>query len=547
MNLSKSTRKITSAELQNFKQMATVINPFKQFVIVATLFLNFLLLPQVHASHIVGGDISYKHLSGDDYEINLRIYRDKSSSTKFDKEVHLFVYKETTSGIEVWQNTIIVSPDQLGIDMDPLSDPCVTNPPDVEFEYKIYTTTLQLPDTSDLVSYHIASQRCCRNNALANITDPEDTGIVWYVEVPKIAIENNHTTPVFDLFPEYYICGGVDSEIDFSVTPSAPNTTIKYYPYTPFAKGDSYPDCLIKYRIDTSCIVNGDTLFFNEEMEPYYDDTNPDITVEWENADVLNQFGFNPNTSFEVDESTGIVHVNPAELGLYLVGVKAVEFLGDSIISVVRKEFEIKSVSCMKTIADFYAPITLCGDTTVSFINYSLESNSFDFYPYPGIDSTYLIQTNDVNENFVVDYPGPGVYNPVLIAYGTECNDTFSYEVVIYETDYFENLADSILQDSFLICNTDSITMNPSLFPTGYPFEENLSFLWTYNASTSNEINPTFVFSEDSEVDLVITDTLGEDCFIEKTFIINLLQTDSLINNEYVNDFYQINYLNRKG
>ena len=140
MKLSNLTGKIASAELQNFKQMATVKNPFKQFAIAATLILFFFLSPQVYASHIVGGDISYRHLSGDDYEINLRIYRD-SVGYGFDPEVHFFIYKENTLGeyIDLDLHTIVYPENINGISMDPLADPCVSNPPYIAFEYKIYT------------------------------------------------------------------------------------------------------------------------------------------------------------------------------------------------------------------------------------------------------------------------------------------------------------------------------------------------------------------------------------------------------------------------
>ena len=58
------------------------------------ILINLFLVQEVQASHIVGGDLTYKHISGDSFELNLRIYRDKESSTPFDSTVYFFIYDE---------------------------------------------------------------------------------------------------------------------------------------------------------------------------------------------------------------------------------------------------------------------------------------------------------------------------------------------------------------------------------------------------------------------------------------------------------------------
>jgi gliding motility-associated-like protein len=527
MKYSKQTNQINSAEYKKPEQMLAIRNSFKKCLIVSTLLLNLLFLPNANASHIVGGDISYKHISGSNYEISLRIYRDVSG-IDFDDTIYFFIYKEYIvnngpDSLDLFTTTSVDISSAVQGELNPIIDPCVESPPDIEFEYIIYKDTVSLPNAPDLKSYHIASQRCCRNGALNNITDPDYTGIIWYSEICKEAINNTQSSPSFELFPEYYICVGSESEIDFSVNNSSAASIIHYYPYTPFAAGGQSPVCLNQYEAGDTCVVNNVDLIINEEMMPPYE------TVEWLNADVLNQFG--PTSEFDVDLTTGIMTVNPSFTGLYLVGVEAVELNnnGDTL-SIVRKEFEIKSVTCNKTFADFDVPNSFCGFTEISFENQSQLASNFTFYPDPDLLPNDSIATTNTSTPFIFDYPSPGVYNPMLIAYGNSCNDTVTYEIEIYTLDYFDNLVDSLLQDSFLICQEESIEMNPNLFPSNYPFEDNLEFLWTYNDTTSTEVNPTFVFNEDSEVLLLITDTSVDTCFFEYSFTINLLETDSLFN-----------------
>ena len=529
MKLSNLTGKIASAENIIPQQMLASRNNIRRYIILGMIVLiNLFLVTEVQASHIVGGDLTYKHISGDSFELNLRIYRDKESSTPFDSTVYFFIYDEDTNGnINLFETRTVISPNPAGINMDPFIDPCVESPPDVEFEYLIYKDTIVLPNTGDLKSYHVASQRCCRNGALSNVLEPANTGIIWYVEILKEALDTQYSTPTFDLFPEYYICIEAVSEIDFSVTSSTAGSEIHYYPYTPFAAGADQT-CLIQYVANDTCEVNNETYIINEEMLPPYD------PIIWQNANEENQF--NLTSEFEVDLNSGIVTVNPTGEGLFLVGIEAIEINPDTrdTLSIIRKEFEIKVVMCNKTIADFEIPSSICGFTDITFSNYSILGNNFEFYPdttlFPGV----VLIANDVNTVFQYDYVDPGVYNPLLIAFGNTCNDTTSYEIEIYDLDYFATLTDSLLQDSFLICQEESIEMNPNLFPSEYPFFDSLSFLWVYNDITSTELNPTFTFDEDSEVQLTIFDNGPDTCSFDFTFVINLLETDSLVNDVYI-------------
>ena len=46
---------------------------FLHFII---FFLLIVVTHDLHAAHIVGGDFSYRHISGDTYEIKMKMYRD---------------------------------------------------------------------------------------------------------------------------------------------------------------------------------------------------------------------------------------------------------------------------------------------------------------------------------------------------------------------------------------------------------------------------------------------------------------------------------------
>ena len=115
-------------------------NTIRRYIVLGMIILiNLFLVQEVQASHIVGGDLTYKHISGDSFELNLRIYRDKESSTPFDSTVYFFIYDEDINGeINLFETRSVFLPNPVGIDMVPFIDPCVESPPDVEFEYLVY-------------------------------------------------------------------------------------------------------------------------------------------------------------------------------------------------------------------------------------------------------------------------------------------------------------------------------------------------------------------------------------------------------------------------
>ncbi len=502
-----------------------------------TLLIGIFCFQVAQAAHIVGGDITYEHVSGDDYRINLRIYRDigtNPNQTDFDEIIYLYIYEENTSGVFDFYDIESINLIEENITaLESIVDPCIIGAPALNFEVVTYSKVISLPNTPQF-GYHIGSQRCCRNGTIANIQQPDNTGIVWYVHVNKNALDNNHSAPNFEQFEELFICKDYESEIDFSVSTNAPNTTVTYAPITPYAEGFNGDDCDIFFNPDDAdCDI--DVLIAN--MTPPYNN------ILWEvdqNGtliyDMDNQFGNDQHpfpSQFDVDPITGMVTINPSTLGLFLVGIQAIEIdtITRDTLSIVYKEYEIKVENCQITTANFEVDPSLCDTTLVQVSDESTLHNSIIFYPdmdqLPGVFYEFDAGTGPHD----IDYGSYGTFNSTLIALGNICNDTITLPVTVYE-DLIPELFDSLFQTEYLLCFGGTIELNPDSIPVIIdPVYNQLEFSWEYGDTTYTGINPTITAISDGEVYLTISNfgPFCEDHVYQDTVTINLLEIDDSI------------------
>ena len=92
-------------------------------------------------SHIIGGDLTYKRLSGNDFEITLKIYRDWLGMAPLDPNITFGVFEQNTH--------LLIDSTLTPLDTSylvPLSMPGTTcaPPPNVIVEAGIYIDTVSL-------------------------------------------------------------------------------------------------------------------------------------------------------------------------------------------------------------------------------------------------------------------------------------------------------------------------------------------------------------------------------------------------------------------
>ena len=150
--------------------------------------------------HIIGGELYYTCLGNDNYEITLKVYRDCNSTTTFDDTAIVGIYNE--NGVLI-KKLLMFFPGSTGINPD-LSNPCLQIPPGVCVEEAVYKEIVNLP--SIIGGYDLSYQRCCRNNTIVNIVDPQNTGATYTAHIPENIGGACNSSPRFTNFPPIVIC-----------------------------------------------------------------------------------------------------------------------------------------------------------------------------------------------------------------------------------------------------------------------------------------------------------------------------------------------------
>ncbi|NBC09602.1 MAG: hypothetical protein GVY26_20610, partial [Bacteroidetes bacterium] len=183
------------------------------------LLLFALALNQLQARHIIGGVMTYECLGNDEYEFTLKVYRDCNCTecAEFDDPAYIAVYNCDDCEEESQSNPFI-SLDAFVQDIQlvaPPDYPCLEEP-DVCVQEATYRFQFTLPASNE--SYHIAYQRCCRNQTVTNLLQPGNQGSTFSVEITPEAQDVCNNSPVFDEFPPTVVCANEPLVFDHSAT-----------------------------------------------------------------------------------------------------------------------------------------------------------------------------------------------------------------------------------------------------------------------------------------------------------------------------------------
>jgi hypothetical protein len=188
-----------------------------------------------NASHIVGGEMSYVCLGNNDYQINLKLYRDcYNGLATYDNPTEISIFDGMGN---VYTTIPIYFP---GSDTLSIISNCGTLPGNLCIEEATFTTTVNLPPTAG--GYKLEYQRCCRSLIIQNIEDPTATGITVVATIPDTALADCNSSPVFNIPPPTAFCAYFPISYDQSATDpdgdslvyglcSATNGGSTFYPY----------------------------------------------------------------------------------------------------------------------------------------------------------------------------------------------------------------------------------------------------------------------------------------------------------------------------
>ena len=431
------------------------------------------------ASHIIGGEITYNCLGNNQYEIVLNVYRDcfyALPDADFDNPAAVGIFNPQGTLIQSVAMPLFMVSDTLDGDV---GDPCLFIPDDVCVERAVYKKTVTL--FAQPGGYILTYQRCCRNQTINNIADPDQTGATYSVELTPQAMATCNSSPEFDDFAPIFICVGKEIEFNHSATD---------------ADGDQ-----LVYSL---CTPNSGASF--DIPQPVPPSPPPYDSVQYiapYGLDNLLGFG-DPLT---IDPNTGQLSGLPTQQGQYVVGICVEEYRNGQLLSTVRRDFQYNVGVCGEIVSSIGAPDAQCDDLTVNFNNLTDTNfaNSFEWYfqwPNTSIVSTDFAPT--------YTYPGVGTYTIALIAEpGASCADTSFHEIFLQN-----NSLTAAFDVEVFDCETTSIL---DLTDQSTDFvSPPVSWLWTVvvngQTQTSTLQNPQFVVPQPAFGTVTLTVTSQNGC-----------------------------------
>lgn len=375
-----------------------------------------LLTTTTNATHLVGGSLTYQCLNAStgQYRVTQKLYRDCSATvvTGFDEEIWIFTINPITENVlngvgggsptNKFLMPMVGFPTLVPIN---INDPCM-DIPNVCVEEAIYQTvvTLSVPPSGLMLLY----QRCCRNDAIINISLAGDTGTSYTVTVPPSSVAFCNNAATFDNFPPIIICANMPLNFDHSAT-DIDGDELVYSLCSPLTGATNSSPIVT--------VASGLTALVPVNFIPPYSATN--------------MLGGSPAIS--INSSTGLLTANPSTIGKFVVGVCIAEYRAGELISEGRRDIQFNVADCQpQLVAAVPSQVFNCSNNTVTFDNNSYGEIPITDYIWNFGDPTTTTDVSYVAEPTYI-YPDTGIYNVMLIVNpGITCADTGYCQVNIF-------------------------------------------------------------------------------------------------------------------
>lgn len=271
----------------------------------------------------MGGAFSLQKLSGNQYELTLKVLRDcLNGQAAFDDPATVGIFDKVTHQEMATFQLTLTSESRLELD----AANCENAVPNQCTEMGIYKRTITLNPLmyNNTSGYYFSYQRCCRNGIITNILRPGDAGIAIYAEIPSPRQLVN-STPTFSATPNIFLCTGSETLYNFNFTD---------------ADGDQ-----LRYSLVTP--INGN-LDRNNPMSNSPSE-GPYSNVIWANG-FSDSRQINGIPDLTIDPITGEIKVAPIATGIYVIAIKVDELRNGIKIGEVRLELQLTVINCPQPI-----------------------------------------------------------------------------------------------------------------------------------------------------------------------------------------------------
>jgi len=485
-----------------------------RFILLFTLV--FTLYKPAHSTHVVGGELFYRCLdpANNFYRFTMKLYRDCFTGVPpFDDPIYLSVYDSL-------ENLLI----QFDIVLPPFStldnntyNLCLFSPPNVCVEEAVYTADFLLSPGR----YHITYQRCCRNQGIVNIINPQSVGAGWDITIPEPSKAICNSSPYYNNYPPTIICVDDTFKYDHSAT-DPDGDSLVYYLCAPN-----------NYNVGTYGVTPRPALTPKGPGPP---SSNFDVPylLPYDSAYPI----WAPTYPFQIDPQTGYLSGLPTQTGRYVVGVCASEYRNGVLLSTNKRDFQFNVAQCVEEVyAEFTADTPACDSLTVRFTNTSNKA-AYYFWDF-GVGADSIFADTSSEETPIFTYPDFGNYTITMVVNaGLSCADTVSLNVYLYESPIAAAGKDA------LISLGDSVTIGG--FPTASGGTPPYTYLWTPGNSLNDPAiaNPLSTPLDTLVNTYTITVTDANGCQNKDIKTVNIRAVDSRVvipsaftpNNDGLND-----------
>jgi hypothetical protein len=314
----------------------------KQLIGIAIILFSL----TAEATHIVGGGFRLNLIKGYNYKLEFNMYYDE-----VDAEPNLFnddlVIK--ASIFEKGTNKVmqIVRLNRTSTNYFPYADTCMIA--GLRTRLFAYSSDVFLDPLAYTSSsgYYIVWERCCRSALINNIRNPDESGIVFYLEFYPVTNNGdqiiNHS-PTLPVLYDSYACVNKNFIINFS-------------------SYDSEGDSLVYKLTDP---LQGSAALGNAEPEP---SAGPYPPVTW----LPGYSATSPMPGLTLDSVTGQISVTPTAQGFYVFAVQCEEYRNQQKIGMSIREFRILVTNCNNLVC-----ITPPAPPIPADLNYSVWPNPFE-------------------------------------------------------------------------------------------------------------------------------------------------------------------------
>lgn len=411
------------------------------------LFILFFIWGKLYATHIVGGELNYEYLGNNSYKITLKLYIDcvngMPAAIAQDEFANIGVFASSNDSLLL--NLSFDFKRNAPIRVSKTNYDCIQISPNACVDAYYYEKTVNLPYR--VGGYILSFQRCCRNNTILNLIDPESTGANFFTQITDTTGFGYNSSPFFKNLPPNFLCTNAPLVFDHSAT-DADGDSLVYEFFHPFLAANTFQPR---------------PSFTQFEVPPF--------------SNVVYVGGYSPNLAINssptisLNKNTGLLKITPTLSGQFVVGIVVKKYRNGKLIGFTQRDYQFNVQDCVfETTSAFATPEINC-DREVVFTNNSNNANKY-FWDFG--DST---KTNDTSilKNGYYKYPNAGKYKIKLIASKGNCVDSIFQQIEI-----LDNIKYQLPNDTFL-CNATNLKIIPN------KLYKNAQYIWN-NGSTDSFI-----------------------------------------------------------